>query len=184
MVDALPILVPFRRSFPNIDFLCILVAPWLTFGSLLAPFGSLWLPFDSLWLHFGSLWLHFGSLWLPFGILRGHFLTFGSILASLLHFSCFLAPFSALFSLFFVSFLHHFFMHEICIDFHGFCDGFCIDFTLFFIEIAFHSWTSRTSIFYDSSTFCTYFHVFTLLAFSCFSGLFQIHFLHGFCIDF
>ena len=61
----------------------ILVAPWLTFGSLLTPFGSLWAPFGSLlaplWLHLGSLWLPFGSLRLLFGALGLHFYAFGSI---------------------------------------------------------------------------------------------------------
>ena len=68
---------PFLHLFQTSIFLCILVAPWLTFGSLLAPVGSLWAPLGSLlaprWLHLGSLWLPFGSLRLHFGSFRLHF---------------------------------------------------------------------------------------------------------------
>ena len=59
----------------------------------MVPGSPFWLPFSrpfpniEFWMHFGRPLAHF---WLPFGTLQGHFLTFGSILASLLHFSRFL----------------------------------------------------------------------------------------------
>ena len=61
-----PILVPFSRPFPKIDF-------WMHFGRPLAHF---WLPFCSVWLPFGSLWAPTGSLLVPFGSLS---LNLGSI---------------------------------------------------------------------------------------------------------
>ena len=61
--------LPFRDLFRRPIFWCILVAPWLTFGSLLVPVGSLLAPVGSLLAPAGSLLAPFGSLWLPFGSL-------------------------------------------------------------------------------------------------------------------
>ena len=46
-------------------FWCILVAPWLTFGSLLAPLGSLLTPLRSLFpkkIENHVIYMHFGSI--------------------------------------------------------------------------------------------------------------------------
>ena len=58
-----------RDLFRNSIFRCILVAPWLTVGtlgpqsgSLLAPLGSPLAPFGSLLALFSFLWLTFGTL--------------------------------------------------------------------------------------------------------------------------
>ena len=59
-----------------------MVAPWLTFGSLLAPVGSLLAPLGSLLAPFGSLLVPVGSLLAPAGSLLA---PFGSPLA---HFWC------------------------------------------------------------------------------------------------
>ena len=63
----------FRDLFRTSSFGCILVDPWLTFGtlwtpigSLLAPFASLLAPFDSLLAPLVSLLAPFGSLLAPF----------------------------------------------------------------------------------------------------------------------
>ena len=81
--------LPFRDLFRRSIFRCILVALWLTFGSLLAPFGSLWLPFAPLWLPFGSLWHPLGDLLAPIGSLLA---PFGSLLLPLkVHFLTFAA---------------------------------------------------------------------------------------------
>ena len=85
------LLATFWRPFPNIDFYVDLCWFMLILAAIWHPFGSTWLPFGSPWLPFGSLWLPFCSLWLHFGTLRAPFLTFGSIVASFLHFSCFFA---------------------------------------------------------------------------------------------
>ena len=54
-------------------FRCILVAPWLTLGTLGPPSGSLLVPLGSLLVHFWYLLFlllaPFGSLWLTFGTL-------------------------------------------------------------------------------------------------------------------
>ena len=61
----------------------IILAPfWLPFGSLLAPF---WLPLAPFWLPLAPFWLPLAQLLA--GTLRAPFLTFGSLLASFLHFS-------------------------------------------------------------------------------------------------
>ena len=69
----------FRDLFRRSIFLCILVALWLTLGSILAPFGSLlapfWLPSAPFWLTFGVPWLTFGALCFTFAHLGIHFLT-------------------------------------------------------------------------------------------------------------
>ena len=57
----------FRDLFRNSIFRCILVAPWLTLGTLGPPSGSLLVPLGSLLASFGSLLVPFGSLWLTFG---------------------------------------------------------------------------------------------------------------------
>ena len=59
----------FRDLYRRSTFGCILVALWLTFGSLLAPIGSLWLTLGSLWLHLPPFGRPFGSNGLPFGSL-------------------------------------------------------------------------------------------------------------------
>ena len=54
--------LPFRDLFRASILGCILVAPWLTFGSLLGPLGCLLAPFGSLLAPFGSRFAHF---WCP-----------------------------------------------------------------------------------------------------------------------
>ena len=51
-------LLHFRDLFRRFIFLCILVARWLTFGTLLAPIGSLLVPFGSLSLAPGGPFSH------------------------------------------------------------------------------------------------------------------------------
>ena len=92
------LLAPFFATFSEHR---VLDAFWSTLGSPLAPFGlplapfwlplpPFWLPLTPFWLPWSPFWLPLAHFWRPFGTLRGHFLTFGSILASLLHFSRFL----------------------------------------------------------------------------------------------
>ena len=61
----------FRDLFRRSTFWCILVAPWLTFGSILIPVGSLLDSVSSLLppllAPFGSLLAHLGSLLVPLG---------------------------------------------------------------------------------------------------------------------
>ena len=84
----------FRRPI----FWCILVAPWLTFGSLLAPIGSLLAPAGSLLAPFGSFLAPFGSLLAHFWCPLAHFwcplLHFCSPGDPFSHFCCILASFS------------------------------------------------------------------------------------------
>ena len=84
---------PFRDPFRRSIFGCILVAPWLTFGSLLAPVGSLLAPFGSLLTPFGSFWLPLASFWLTFG---RRWLTFGAHGLTLAHICL---PWRSIFSL-------------------------------------------------------------------------------------
>ena len=62
-----PFWLLFRDLFRRSIFRCILVALWLTLGSILAPFGSLLAPFWLPLAPFGSLLAPFGSLLAPFG---------------------------------------------------------------------------------------------------------------------
>ena len=82
-----PVQAPlFRDLFRRSIFWCILVAHWLTFGSLLAPFGSLW---ATLWHPLAHFWLHFGSLGLTFGDPGARFSHFWGFPASLFIFFVF-----------------------------------------------------------------------------------------------
>ena len=87
----------FRDLFRRSIFWCILVAPWLTFGSLLAPIGSLLAPFGSLLAPVGSLLALFGSLLAHFWCPLAHFwcplLHFCSPGDPFSHFRCILASF-------------------------------------------------------------------------------------------
>ena len=89
---------PFLHLFQTSIFWCILVAPWLTFGSLLAPIGSLLAPFGSLLAPVGSLLAPFGSLLAHFWCPLAHFwcplLHFCSPGDPFSHFCCILASFS------------------------------------------------------------------------------------------
>ena len=91
-----PLASPISTLGPKSMLGCILVAFWLTLGSLWAPFGSLLAPFGTLWLSFGSLLAPFGSLWLPLGSLLLPFgslwLPLGSLLLHLCHFGSLSAP--------------------------------------------------------------------------------------------
>ena len=69
-----PLWLLFRDLFRRSIFRCILVALWLTLGSILAPFGSLLAPFWLPLAPFGSLLAPFGSLWLTFLLPLAHFL--------------------------------------------------------------------------------------------------------------
>ena len=68
----------------------ILVARWLTFGSLLAPLGRLLAPFGSLLAPFGSLLAHFGFLLAHFWCPLAHFCSPGESIFSLLLYPGFL----------------------------------------------------------------------------------------------
>ena len=57
-----PFLHHFRDLFRRLIFWCILVALWLTYGSILAPFWLSLAPFGILLAHF---WLVVAHFWLP-----------------------------------------------------------------------------------------------------------------------
>ena len=90
---------PFSRPFPQLDFSMHLVAPWLTFGALVAHFWFPWFPFGSFLEPFVSLLAPFGSLWLTFGTLFEeimktfinsiHFHEFVRLVNNFYEFSCF-----------------------------------------------------------------------------------------------
>ena len=103
----------FSRPFPKVDFLRILVALWLAFGSLLGPLGSLLLPLGSLLVAFGSLWDPFCSLLAPFGSLLVHFsLLLVHFWPPLAHFCYLLASFFLFFCIFDENVVQHrFLMH-------------------------------------------------------------------------
>ena len=94
----------FRDLFRRSIFWCILVAPWLTFGSLLAPIGSLLAPVGSLLAPVGSLLAPFGSLlahfWCPLAHFWCPFLHFCSPRDPFSHFCCILSSFFVSFWIF------------------------------------------------------------------------------------
>ena len=98
-----PFWLPFRDLFRRSIFRCILVALWLTLGSILAPFGSLLAPF---WLPFGSFldpfWFSFDSVWLFCSILEFIGLPFISLLSLLICFRNLFVSFGKFLSLFLI----------------------------------------------------------------------------------
>ena len=88
---------PFLDLFQTSIFWCILVAPWLTFGSLLTPIGSLLAPAGSLLAPFGSFLALFSSLLAHFWCPLAHFwcplLHFCSPRDPFSHFCCILSSF-------------------------------------------------------------------------------------------
>ena len=59
-----------------VDFMLILVALWLPFGTPLAPPGSIGSHLAPFWLPFGTLWAPCGWFWLPFGSILSDLVTF------------------------------------------------------------------------------------------------------------
>ena len=68
---------PFHDLFRRSTFECILVALWLTFGSLLTPFGCLLAPFGSLLAPF---WWQLAHFWCPGLVFAPHFFRHNSLI--------------------------------------------------------------------------------------------------------